>query len=413
MHSHLRTVLFSLLVIVAGPVSALGQNNRYTERSFIPSPSVRAMGDAGVALLGKDRPFFYNPAQLPSISSYFSILGVQAAASPNIRKQINFYNRRVQPAIESNFDLEPDALEELYQDTYELGRQPLRGTGAVVLPSFVYSKNGIGVGGGLFAKTALNYRTKGAGLGVPSIYLLSRTDVMALLSLGVDLKTIGLPGVSVGVTGTRTRRLLAFENKPLDTFSADEAAILLQGNTYQVDVGGLYTPSWWMLPGTLTLGGAVYDLFGGQYDYSFEGSPRIPFLEGIVAESATVDTEAVRQEVERARRRFRLERSFRMGVAYRISSLSVLDGVGVAVDYQGYGHDQQHPLARLHLGGRARLNDTFTVRGGLSAGYPTGGLGIRLGVLRLDYAVHAFEEGRVPGQLRTYVHTARLTLRIE
>lgn len=371
------------------------------------------MGDVGVALLGKNRPFFYNPAQLPHVSSHFTVLGVQAAANRDLKEQIEFYDRRIQPAIESNFDLETDALDELYRDAYELRQRPVRGIGAVVLPSFVYARGGLGVGGGLFAKTALNYRVSDAGLGVPELYLLSRTDVMALLSFGVDLETIGVPGVSVGVTATRTRRLLAFENKPLDTFASNEAAILLQGNTYQIDLGGLYTPSWWSLPGTFTIGGAVYDLLGEQYDYVFEGSPRIPFLEGIVAGSATVDSETVDRETERVRRRFRLKRSYRLGMAYRIASLSSLNSLAFAVDYQGYGHGQLHTLAQLHLGGRARLNDTFTIRAGLSAGYPTGGVGVHLGLFRLDYAIHGFEEGRLPGRSGTYVHTARLTLRIQ
>lgn len=410
----IRSYTIAVLVLVAvGGNPALAQNNRFTQRSFVSSPSVRAMGDAGVALSAPDRPFFYNPAQLPHVSSYFTIAGVQAAASRKLKDQIDFFNRRIRPAVESDFDLETETLDALYRDAYRLGRHPIRGEGAVVLPSFVYSTRGVGIGGGLFAKTALNYRMNDAGMGVPQVFLLSRTDVMALVSLGIDLSGIGLSGASVGATATRTRRFLAIENKPLDTFTADEAAILLEGNTFQIDVGGLYTPSWWTLPGTLTLGGAVYDLLENEYDYAFGGTPRMPFLEGIVASSATVDAGVATREAERARRRFQLDTSYRVGVAYRLSSLLFLDDVGLAVDYQGYGSNQQRPLARLHLGGRARLGDTLVLRGGLSAGYPTGGIGLDLGFFQLDYAVHAFEEGRVPGQLETYVHTARLTLRIQ
>jgi len=407
------TVLLLLVVAVMGTRLAVAQNNRFTERSFVPSPSVRAMGDAGVALPGPDRPFFYNPAQLPHISSYFTITGVQAAASPILRDQVDFFNARVQPAIDANFDLDAEELEDLYRDAQRRGRNPVRGDGAVVLPSFVYSTSGVGIGGGLFAKTSLNYRTGNAALGVPEVYLLSRTDVMAVLSVGLDLRKIGLPGLSVGGTATRNRRFLTFENKPLDAFSPDETALLLRGSTFQVDVAGLYTPPRWSLPGRLSVGGAVYDLLGSQYDYVFEGAPRIPFLEGFVAESGAVDAGTATQETDRARRLFRLKPSYRVGVAYRLASLSAFDDLGVAIDYQGYGHDQQHPLARLHLGVRASPTDGLVLRGGLSAGYPTGGIGLRLWAFQIDYAVHAFEDGRLPGQISTYVHTARLMVRIQ
>ena len=413
MHSRCCTVLLLLIVAAMGLPPASAQNNRSTERSFVPSPSVRAMGDAGVALPGPDRPFFYNPAQLPRLSSYFTVVGVQAAASRSLRDQIAFFNRRLQPAIEDNFEWDTEALDDLYRDAHRLGRRPVRGTGAVVLPSFVYSTDGVGLGGGLFAKTALNYRMNDAGLGVPEVYLLSRTDVAAVLSVGFTLGAIGLPGLSVGGTATQSRRFLTFENKPLDAFAPDETALLLRGSAFQVDVGGLYTPSWWSLPGRLSLGGAVYDLLSNRYDYVFEGAPGLPFLDGFAAEAAAVDAGTAAREEKRARRRFPLTSSYRVGAAYRLASLYALDDVGLAVDYQGYGHGQQHFLARLHAGVRAAVTEGLTARGGLSAGYPTGGLGLRLGAFQIDYAVHAFEEGRAPGRLRTYVHTARLTVRVQ
>jgi hypothetical protein len=309
--------------------------------------------------------------------------------------------------------LESGALEDLYREAYRRSRTPVRGNAALVLPAFVYSTNTVGFGGGLFAKTSLNYRMNDAGLGVPEVYLLSRTDLTAVLSVGLDLGAIGLPGLSVGGTASQSRRFLTFENKPLDAFSPDETALLLQGTAFQVDVGGLYTPSWGGLPGRLSFGAAAYDLLNTQYNYVFEGAPRIPFLEGFVAESESVDAATATREADRARRLFRLNTSYRVGVAYRLDSLGGLDDVGLAIDYQGYGHDRQHVLARLHLGARAELTDGLFLRSGLSAGYPTGGLGIQVGAFRVDYALHAFEEGRVPGQIETYVHTGRLMLRIQ
>jgi hypothetical protein len=85
----------------------------------------------------------------------------------------------------------------------------------------------------------------------------------------------------------------------------------------------------------------------------------------------------------------------------------------VTADYQGYQRGDQTLLARLHAGVRAEIVGPLRLRGGLSSGYPSGGVGLELGALHLDYALHGVEEGRRPGQLRAYVHTARVLLRLE
>ena len=228
-------VLCALLAVGAGTAGA--QNNRFTERSFVPSPSVRAFGDAGVALSGPDRPFFYNPAHLPRISSYFTVVGMQAAASQNLRDQVQFFNDRLRPAIEANFELEAEALESLYRDAERQGRRPVRGTGAVVVPSFVYSTSGVGIGGGLFAKTSLNYRLDDAGLGVPEAYLLSRTDVMAVLALGFDAGlAVGFGiGFDTGDIGFDTGGGIGISARELPSLTGDKA--LRPGHTLAVEPG--------------------------------------------------------------------------------------------------------------------------------------------------------------------------------
>jgi hypothetical protein len=221
-----------------------------------------------------------------------------------------------------------------------------------------------------------------------------------------------MDGVSVGVTGTQTRRYLTFKNKPLGRFTDDEASVLLDGTTFQLDAGLTYTPDWLSgTHGTVRFGGALYDLLNQGYGYATGGpTGRMPFLGDVVTRS---DDGPPQGEVARARQTFALKRSYRVGVAYQVPSVFFLDDVAVAVDYQGYRADEQRPLARLHLGTRAEFFGFFRLRGGFSAGYPSGGLGLEVGALHLDYAVHGAEEGRRPGQLSTYVHTARLLLRLE
>ncbi len=390
----------------------MAQNNRFTDRSFVSVPSVEAMGDAGVAFPGHDRTFFYNPAQLPHVSSHFTVGAVQAAASPRLGDFIRFFNDRVAPAIEAEFELQPEALEALYQETSQFARRPSRGEGVVTLPSFAYTSDLIGVGGGLFAKTALNYRVEDGGAEGPEVFLLSRTDVMALASLGLNLRWLGLDGLSVGVTGTRTQRYLAFKNKALNELEPDEPAVLLTGDTFQFDVGMLYTPGWWGLPGRLKLGGAVYDVRDEGYDYVPGGtSDRLPFLEGIASYSETSGFDASSPEVQSARQQFGLETSYRVGMAYQLSSLFFLEDLSVVVDYQQYGEQADDPFPRLHGGIEARLGDPLFLRVGYGAGLPAGGIGLQFGVLQLDYSFYGIEEEQSLDPLSTYVHSARLTFR--
>ena len=410
----LRLVLVCLAVLMAGveavPTAAVAQNNRLTDRSYLPSPVVRGMGDAGVALPGIEQGFFYNPAHLPNVPSHFTIFGVQGAASRSIEDQIRFYNEEVAPAAQSQFNLSAEAQANLYREADALRRIPGRGQGGILLPSFVYSSGAFGIGGGVFAKTAVNYRVQGNEADVPSVWLLNRTDVMALGSLGLDLRTIGLPGVSVGITGTQTRRFLTFRNEPLTRVAPEETSVRLEGATFQVDAGLTYAPGWIGGPGTVRFGGAVYDVLEHGYGYTVGDEPgRMPFLDDVAGRSGDDVSD---RDARRARQAFALEPSYRVGAAYQLASLFFLDDVAVALDYQGYGSGGQPGVKRLHAGIRARLVGPLRVRAGLGAGRPSGGLGLEIGALHLDYALHGGEEGP-PKRLRTYVHTVRLLLRLE
>ena len=413
MHSslHLWTLLLGLLLgvgAVGPPVRA--QNNRFTDRSFVASPVVLGMGDAGVALAGPDHAFFYNPAHLPAVDSRFTIFGVQASATRSLDDHIRFFNRQAAPVVEAGDQRSAEALAELRRTATGLRRRPSRGAGDILLPSFVYTPGAFSIGGGLFTKTAVNYRLE-AGVGrAATAWMLSRTDLMALVSVGLDLRVLGLPGLSVGATGTETRRFLAFKNKPLARFEPTERPVRLEGGTFQVDLGATYTPGWGdAVPGTVRLGGAVYDILPGNYDYNTGGVGRLPFLDDIVDSPNGDSLGPAAAEVDRARSLFALRPSYRVGAAYQLPRFFALEGVGVAADYQGYLGAEQDLLTRVHLGARATVLEGIELRAGLSSGYPSGGLGVEVGALHLDYSLHGVEDG---GR-GAYVHTARLLLRLE
>jgi hypothetical protein len=371
------------------------------------------MGDAGVALAGPEHVFFYNPAHLPSTPSHFTVFGLQASATRSLDDHIRFLNQEAVRAVRARDALPSAARARLRRSAADLRRRPGRGTGDILLPSFAYSPGALGVGGGLFSKTAVNYRLAGPSGGRLSPWMVSRTDLMAVLSLGLDLRVLGLPGLSVGGTGTQTRRYLAFKNKPLDRFRDAEPTVLLEGGMFQLDVGATYRLPGAEGPGTVRLGGAVYDVLRAGYGYSRGGAGRLPFLDDIVARPAADSVGAAAGEVRQARRLFALRPSYRVGMAYQRPAFFFLDDIGLALDYQGYRGEAQSLLKRLHLGVRARVVGPLALRAGVNAGYPTGGLGVQWGALHLDYALHGAEAEPGPGRLPAYVHTARLLVRLE
>ena len=405
-------IVWILLLGMGGGQTVWGQNNRFTDRAFLPSPVVRGMGDAGGAVPGIEQAFFYNPAHLPHVTSHFTILGVQGAASPSIDEQVQFYNEDVKPASGDDNSLTSEQQAALLRETDALRPRPSRGHGAVLLPSFVYAPGALAVGGGVFAKTGINYRIVEGRRGAPKMHLLSRTDVLALAAVGLDLRVIGLSNVTVGLTGTQTRRFLAFKRQPLDPPSGEGPDALLNGSVFDLDAGMVYRPDWWgRLPGTLRFGGALYDLLGRGYDYSrADRSGRMPFL-GVVVEPSAGERGATEAEV--ARQRFALAPSYRVGTSYQYPTLFFMDDVAVALDYQGYGTGGPAPLSRLHFGVRAEIVDPVRLRGGVSSGYLSGGLGVEVGAFHFDYALHGAEAGQRHRERRTLVHTARLLLRLE
>lgn len=407
-----RIAVVVLFVCAVGWAPVRAQNNQFTERAFVGSPVVLGMGDAGVALPGPERGFFYNPAHLPHAGSHFTIFGMQGGGNTGLREQIRFLNQQLGPAVSSS-GLQGEELDALQSEAARLQRRPGRGTGVVMLPNFVYSPGALAIGGGLFAKTAANYRLEAAGAGGSSVWTLSRTDLMALVSVGLDLRVIGLTGLSVGVTGTQTRRFLAFKGETLAQFEQQEPTVVLQGETFQLDGGITYRLDRLIpVPGQLRLGGAVYDVLRTGYDYRTGGAARLPFLNDVI-DTPNGGGGASEGEVAQARDRFALRPSYRVGAAYEVTELLFLDDVAVAADYQGYRGTTQAPLSRTHLGLRMGGLGPLTLRAGVSAGYPSGGAGLELGALHLDYSLHGVEEGQQFRQQRTYVHTARLLVRLE
>ncbi len=414
--SPLLILLVGLAFCATRPAQA--QSDLQTNRSFVASPQVLGMGDAGVALSSRQTAFFYNPAHIGRSARLLSInlLGASGSISNAVFDQVQFFNDRLQPAIDVGIDnLSDSELRSLYEDAFAQGQQRASLNGQFLLPSVVVGGKGIGLGGGLFATTGLNYRIRNAGLGLPQLDIVARSDLMGVATAGIDFeKLIGFGGLAVGLTGKYTRRFLTIKNKPIDAFSSDEEIYVLEGRSLGFDVGVLYDLGLIPLPGTLTLGAAIYDVVASDFDYVYFGTPSdLPIVgEQTEASSEPIDAGRIEKEVAYANDRYALAPSYRLGVAYQPPGLGFLGSFAFAADYIGYRKPliDQSFLAHLHLGAQLRLLRLFKVRGGLSQGYPTFGGGIGLGLIHVDYAYHGVEDGRIPGQIYNQKHTAQVRI---
>lgn len=407
-------LLLGLAVAFLQPAQA--QNDMQTNRSFVTSPKVLGMGGAGVALASQQTSFFYNPAHIGRTASLINInfAGVHGTISNSVVDQVEFFNNRLQPALDTGVEnLSDSELRSLYEEAFAQGQSRATIDGQFLLPSVIIGGRGIGLGGGLFATTGLDYRIQNAGLGLPQLNVVGTTDLMGVATAGIDFeKLIGMGGLAVGITGKYTRRFLTVKNKPLDAFSTEETIYVLEGRSLGFDVGVLYDVG--IIPGRFTLGATAYDIRASDFDYIFYGTPSdLPVIgEQIDDGTSTVDPNEVAKEVARANDQYALSPSYRFGVAYEPPSIGPLGSLSLAADYIGYKNPtvDQSFLTHLHLGAQLRLIRIIKVRGGFSQGYPTFGAGLGLGIIHFDYAFHGVEDGRIPGQIYNQRHSAQVRI---
>lgn len=267
-------------------------------------------------------------------------------------------------------------------------------------------KQPLGVGMGFFSSTRLTHRLGTDGLGVPLVDLVGRTDSIGRTGGSLDLAPLGIQGLTMGLMGSVTQRHLTFKDKPLDAVSEGESVLILKGTALGLDVSVLYDVPGRVGPGRFSVAAALYDAETSGFGYTFHSTaPDLPLLGRFFdPTTASVGAAQVEQEVRRARERHALSASYRLGAAYRTQDAASLPEMVLAIDYVGYEDApvDQSFLARLHAGTDVRLASWIALRAGLSAGYPTAGLGLSRAAVQVHYAFHGVEHGRIPGQIPSY-----------
>ena len=402
--------------VLAAPIVALAvfapaaqaQNPGLTARAFITSPLAAAMGGTGAAFATRETALFYNPAHLTRAAGLkpYVRIGLQTMGTTSILDQYEFYRDEIEPAIERGIDeLTPAERDTLFDRTLRQGRNRTYAESDVGA-SAVMRVGGIGAGAGFYARTIVRYRTVSGGGGLPDIQASGVADLIATAAGAVDFGRFGFDGLSVGLTGKLTNRRVTAKDKPLDAFSENEAAYVFEGTSLGFDIGvtnDIDVP----LPGRLTIGAVVYDVIATDFDYAYDGRRY-----QIAGDEQADEAVAIEEERALVNDDFALAPSYRVGVAYTAPSLfGILRETGVALDYQGYSDPlvpDRDAVMGLHAGIQVQVLRMLALRVGLAEGYTTGGVGLGLGPIKIDYAVHGQEDGRQAGTSPVWMHRLRV-----
>lgn len=406
--------------------SASAQNPAVSARLALPSTLAEGMGGAGAAFPTRETALFYNPAHLtraaglkPSVQLGASFMSTTSAA-----RQYRFYRDDLSPALDRGLEtLSSRELDTLYRRALDVGKDRVYSELAPAVTA-VWRLGPVGVGAGAGMRTLVRYRAVRGGGGVPDVQAAVQTDLVATAAAALDLGRFGARGLSVGVTGKGMHRRVAAKDKPLDAFAADESFYEFSATGVGFDLGATYeipVP----LPGRLAVGLVGYDVIGSEMAYDYTGRRFDPACNPFTASSgdcarlfvgdpATDDPSVLASDRAVVERDFPVAPSYRVGVAYVAPSFfGLLRETGVALDYVGYSDalvPNRAALLGLHAGVQVQVLRRVAVRAGLNEGYPSGGLGLGLGPLRLDYAVHGQEDGRTAGQAPVWMHRLYLAL---
>jgi hypothetical protein len=393
--------------MLVGSVAA--QQRTPGTRTFVPSPQALGMGGAAVAYPTTRTALFYNPAHLTHLKvsrAPITMLGASLSLSNNFRQQLHFYNERLQPAIDQGIEtLEESEEQALYDDVFRMGDAPAALGSELLLPSFVISRDSYGYGGGLFAHSEWLYNVDDPGTGVPGVDFTVLFDFMAVASAGTDLSTLGVQGLSVGMTAKYAQRYLTVKVKPVDAIGQDESLYVLGASAATTDLGLLYEADFLHAPGKLYFGLVWSDLALKNFDYRFSA---------YWAKNEEVqDNDAIAAEVATAQERYPIQSSVRAGVAYVMPGLGgPFEETAFALDYIQFKDPlvKQSLLGHLSMGVQTTMRRIFSVRAGLNQGYTTLGVGLQFSFARFDYAFYGSEQGRLPGQAASWHHRLQISL---
>lgn len=366
----IKGFLMALAVLFISSASYCGNE----PRSMILSPRVAGMGGAFVAVADDENALYYNPAGLKHVQkSTFTIL------NPIVKLGKDY--SKLQNAVDDIDKATTDAAKAEAANKYI----PLNVSAGVSLSPYYLSPT---FSAAIFG--AGNIRAEIVDKTKPTIRLQGAMDVTGIVAYPYAFSDKLSLGASLSITN-RGRYMCKTANGCNNVGGAVELGVVdlkpgedvsdkieqKKATGIGIDLGALYT-----LNEKVTLGASIYNLFSTKFDYDVY-SNSIP---GTVTIGMQYDPSAM------------------------MASMSFLKDTKVAVDIDRF-FSGGSLWKKLHIGVESKLSDMLDLRLGLNAGWPTFGLGLKLGFLNLDYAYFQEERGGYAGQLEDTSHIIGLAFK--
>lgn len=375
--------------ILVAVIASLGFFSAHGQEGELPRMAIRnlralGMGGAAVAIPAEDNILFFNPALLRALKyNRFNLVDLSLRLNQGVLDQLSFY-RNHQDQFD-NFDslseAEKNALyAEALAEAQKLGIFTVEGPLPVhfLTPRF---------GAGAFSAGNVSYEIFEGATGLPLVDMRFRGDLQAMAAYAHTL-AMGPRGsagdLHLGVTAKYLRRYITRKTKTLSGFSSGEELHVYRGNSFGLDLGAFY-----VLNRHWQFGGAIYDVIATKFQWNLAG--------------ATPDNPAPPDKINPS---LRVGTAFRPGVRLGKWFYNVAFGLDVDQPFDG----NITFFKKIYTGVEANFTPVFSVRGGFAQGYPTLGLGMRLYLIRADYAFYGEELGKYAGQLVSWNHALRFQL---
>ncbi len=375
--------LFLLLAFSFGILPAQAQDSELP-RMALRNLRALGMGGAAVAIPAEDNILFNNPALLRALKyNRVNLIDLSLRLNQGVLDQINFYRDHKDQIdnIDNLSDAEKNALyADAVAEAQKLGIVTIEGPLPVhfLTPRF---------GAGAFSAGNVSYEIFEGATGLPLVDVRLRGDLQAMAAYAhtLSLGPRGSAGdLHLGVTAKYLRRYLTRKTKTLSGFSSNEDLHVYRGNSFGLDLGAFY-----VLNRNWQFGGALYDVVTTKFKWNTAG--------------ATPDNPVPPNKINPS---LRVGAAFRPGIRLGKWFYNVAAGFDVEQPFD----NNITFFKKIYTGVEANVTPVFSVRGGFAQGYPTFGLGMRLYVIRADYAFYGEELGKYASQLVSWNHAVRIQL---
>jgi hypothetical protein len=359
--NHLLLPLCGLALYINGAYAKIKGPNYYDIRTM-------GMGNTTVTVTTDRTSIFHNPAGLGLIKNE-----VQFSASPIAAAVDGIFITLLKEMNEQGHKLKN--LAEVDQEFIDmLNEYDGQWVGLEYIPEFTVAAENIGFG--IYSVFPIGVRVESGHL-IPKLGLRGQRDLVFTWAVGVPLRhKNNYCGISVDY----------LQRTPLDMLTTYSETFILFDEITSNPFGVLGDFSS-IQHGVSFDVGFIHDVKGFRFAYDIKDI--LGVIDGEIVAPPQVD----------------------LGCAYyfpQLEKVKTIENLIIAIEIANLfridDNDKfEHMAKKLHFG--LELDMKYAaLRGGISGGYPTGGMGIRLGAFKIDYAFFTEELGYYPGQLPKYKH---------